>query len=65
MAASSKIHSTVSLISCTVHNLPIDPSLTSRDPGYLVVPDYVDNGPAFSTQILRHAMASLGIALVH
>ena len=26
---------------------------------------YVDNGPAFSTQILRHAMASLGIALVH
>ena len=26
---------------------------------------YVDNGPAFSTQVLRHAMASLGIALVH
>jgi putative transposase len=26
---------------------------------------YVDNGPAFSTQILRHAMASLGIALIH
>jgi putative transposase len=26
---------------------------------------YVDNGPAFSTQILRHACASLGIALVH
>lgn len=26
---------------------------------------YVDNGPAFSTQLLRHAMASLGIALVH
>jgi putative transposase len=25
----------------------------------------VDNGPAFSTQVLRHAMASLGIALVH
>jgi hypothetical protein len=24
---------------------------------------YVDNGPAFSTQILRHANASLGIAL--
>lgn len=26
---------------------------------------YVDNGPAFSTQILRHATASLGIALIH
>lgn len=26
---------------------------------------YVDNGPAFSTQILSHACASLGIALVH
>ena len=26
---------------------------------------YVDNGPAFSTQVLRHAMASLGIALIH
>jgi transposase InsO family protein len=26
---------------------------------------YVDNGPAFSTQVLRHAMASLGVALVH
>jgi hypothetical protein len=26
---------------------------------------YVDNGPAFSTQVLRHACASLGIALVH
>ncbi len=26
---------------------------------------YVDNGPAFSTQILSHAMASLGIALIH
>jgi putative transposase len=26
---------------------------------------YVDNGPAFSTQILRHACASLGIALIH
>jgi len=26
---------------------------------------YVDNGPAFSTQVLSHAMASLGIALVH
>ena len=26
---------------------------------------YVDNGPAFSTQVLRHATASLGIALVH
>lgn len=26
---------------------------------------YVDNGPAFSTQLLRHAMASLGIALIH
>jgi len=26
---------------------------------------YVDNGPAFSTQLLRHATASLGIALVH
>jgi putative transposase len=26
---------------------------------------YVDNGPAFSTQILSHATASLGIALVH
>ena len=26
---------------------------------------YVDNGPAFSTQLLRHATASLGIALIH
>lgn len=26
---------------------------------------YVDNGPAFSTQVLRHACASLGIALIH
>ncbi len=26
---------------------------------------YVDNGPAFSTQVLRHATASLGIALIH
>jgi putative transposase len=26
---------------------------------------YVDNGPAFSTQVLRYACASLGIALVH
>ena len=26
---------------------------------------YVDNGPAFSTQVLSHATASLGIALVH
>jgi putative transposase len=26
---------------------------------------YVDNGPAFSTQILRHACASPGIALIH
>jgi len=26
---------------------------------------YVDNGPAFSTQILGHACASLGIALIH
>jgi putative transposase len=26
---------------------------------------YVDNGPAFSTQVLHHAMASLGIALIH
>jgi len=26
---------------------------------------YVDNGPAFLTQVLRHAMASLGIALIH
>lgn len=26
---------------------------------------YVDNGPVFSTQILRHATASLGIALIH
>jgi len=26
---------------------------------------YVDNGPAFSTQVLRQATASLGIALIH
>lgn len=26
---------------------------------------YVDNGPAFSTQLLRHGTASLGIALIH
>jgi transposase InsO family protein len=26
---------------------------------------YVDNGPAFSTRILRHACASLGVALIH
>jgi hypothetical protein len=26
---------------------------------------YVDNGPAFSSQILRHATASLGVALIH
>jgi putative transposase len=26
---------------------------------------YIDHGPAFSTQLLRHAMASLGIALIH
>ena len=26
---------------------------------------YVDNGPAFSTQVLRHACASLGVALIH